>query len=179
MLIALKLAHHEHAAYEHIWPDWRLVWRYFASGVLAALATFVPILIGGLIVMLTGFATLGNLLSFSEGQAPEFGVMSAAGIVAILLVAAVALVVAMYIALRYSMSRFEVLDGAGIVESLRKSTIITRGVKWKLVGFMLVLVAMNIVGLALLLVGFLVTLPISMIAMAHVYTKLRAHHHTN
>jgi len=176
-VIALKLARGEHTAYNQIWPDWRLVWRYFASGILAALAIFVPILIGGLIALLTGFATLGNLISFSEGQKLEFGAMSAAGIVAIVIVALVALVVAIYIALRYSMSRFEVLDGAGILESLRKSATITRGVKWKLVGFGIVLGLLNILGAILLLIGLLVTIPISMIAMAHVYTKLRTHHH--
>lgn len=176
--IALRLARHEHAEYNQIWPDWRLVWRYFASGVLAALATFVPIAIGTCIALLTGFATLGSLIAFSEGQAIEFGAMSVAGIAAIVIIALVALVVAVYIALRYSMSRFEVLDGAGIFESLRKSSIITRGVKWKLVGFGIVLGLLNLLGAVLFLVGLLVTVPITMIAVAHVYTKLRAHHHT-
>lgn len=178
MYIVLKLARGEHAAYNQIWPDWRLVWRYFCAGFLAALAVLVPIVIGGIIAVLTGFATLGDFISFSEGAMSDvrLGAAGAAGIVAIVLIAAVAISVAIYIALRYSMSRFEVLDGAGIIESLRKSAIITRGVKWKLLGFILVLGLMNLVGLVLFLVGFLVTLPISMVAIAHVYTKLRAHH---
>lgn len=81
-----------------------------------------------------------------------------------------------YLALRFSMARFAVLEGARPVESLRKSTHITRGHRWHLLGFFLVLALLNIVGAILLLVGLLITLPVSAFAYAHVYLKLKGHH---
>ncbi len=44
-----------------------------------------------------------------------------------------------YFALRFSMVRFAVLDGAGIVGSLEKSGDLTRGVKWHVLGFLVVI----------------------------------------
>jgi uncharacterized membrane protein len=78
-----------------------------------------------------------------------------------------------YLALRFSMVRFAVLDGAHITESLRRSSKLTHGHKWKLLGFFLVCGIINIVGAILLLVGLLVTVPVTAIAYAHVYLKLK------
>lgn len=79
-----------------------------------------------------------------------------------------------YLLLRYSMVRFAILDGSGITDSLRKSAAMTKDIKWKLLGFFIVLVALNILGVLLLLVGLLVTIPVSAIAYAHVYQKLNS-----
>ena len=78
-----------------------------------------------------------------------------------------------YLALRFSMVRFAVLDGAGITESLHRSGRLTHGHKWHLLWFFLTLAGMNIIGLLLLYVGLLVTVPVSGIAWAHVYLKLK------
>jgi hypothetical protein len=79
-----------------------------------------------------------------------------------------------YLLLRFLMVRFAVLDGAGITESLKKSSALTHGVKWHLLAFLLVLVLLNILGAALLLVGLLVSVPVTAIAFAHVYLKLKS-----
>jgi hypothetical protein len=78
-----------------------------------------------------------------------------------------------YLMMRYSMVRFAVIDGASITESLRKSAELTRGSKWHLLGFILVIILINIVGALLLLVGLLVTIPVTMVAYADVYQKLK------
>ena len=83
-----------------------------------------------------------------------------------------------YLILRFSMTRFAVVDGAGVNESLSLSTKLTGGVKWHLLGFFVVLILLNIVGALLLLVGLLVTMPVSMLAAAHVYLKLKGRHHS-
>jgi len=96
-----------------------------------------------------------------------------AGIVIVL--GLIALVIpGIYFLLRYSMVRFAIVDGKGIVESLRESGRITDGVKWKLLLFYLALIGLNLLGLLVLFVGLLVTIPVSMIAYAHVYQKLHA-----
>ncbi|HVZ75805.1 MAG TPA: hypothetical protein VG934_00855 [Candidatus Paceibacterota bacterium] len=82
-----------------------------------------------------------------------------------------------YLALRFSMVRYAVLEGAGITGSIKKSGKITDGVKWQLLGFIIVISLINIVGAMVFMVGLLVTIPVTMIAYAHVYEKLDAHHH--
>ncbi|HUD03137.1 MAG TPA: hypothetical protein VMR46_03980 [Candidatus Paceibacterota bacterium] len=82
-----------------------------------------------------------------------------------------------YLALRYSMVRFAVIDGASVTDSLRKSAEQTQGVKWHLLWLMLAIIAINIVGAILFLVPLLVTVPVTMIAYAHVYQKLQGRAH--
>ena len=64
----------------------------------------------------------------------------------------------------------------GITASLRESAEMTHGIKWHLLGFFIIILLLNIVGALLLLVGLLVSVPVTMIAYAHVYQKLRVHH---
>lgn len=84
-----------------------------------------------------------------------------------------------YITLRLSMARFAVIDHwaangkAGIMESLRHSWQSTRGHAWRLLGFFIVVVAINLVGFLALGVGLLVSVPVTTLAWAHVYIKLK------
>src|SRR3989344_5400904 len=78
-----------------------------------------------------------------------------------------------WVAVRLSMVRFEVIDGAGIRESLNKSWALTEGHFWRLFLFMLALILLNILGAALLMVGLLISIPVTMLAYAHVYQKLK------
>lgn len=60
----------------------------------------------------------------------------------------------------------------GVVEALNQSWEMTKGVKWNLFLFWLLLALINIVGFLCLIVGLLVTVPLSMVATAYVYRKL-------
>ncbi len=82
-----------------------------------------------------------------------------------------------YLSLRFSMLRFAVLEGAGITGSIKKSGKITEGVKWKLLGFFIIVALVNLLGAILFMIGLLVTVPVTMIAYAHIYQKLATHHH--
>ncbi len=82
-----------------------------------------------------------------------------------------------YFLTRYSMVRFVVIEGATVGESLKKSSHLTEGVKWRLLGFLLALLGLNVAGAAFFLVGLLLTVPVSAIAYAHVYLKLKNHPH--
>ncbi|HVV38932.1 MAG TPA: hypothetical protein VHD31_01245 [Candidatus Paceibacterota bacterium] len=82
-----------------------------------------------------------------------------------------------YFALRFSMVRFVILEGGGVMASLEKSGTLTQGIKWKLLGFFVVIALLNILGAILFMVGLLITIPVTMIAYAHVYQKLHARHH--
>lgn len=60
----------------------------------------------------------------------------------------------------------------GPIEALKESWRITMGHKKELFFFMLALIGINILGLLALVVGLLVSVPVSMLAMVHVYRKL-------
>jgi uncharacterized membrane protein len=60
----------------------------------------------------------------------------------------------------------------GPVEAMKESRRITRGHKWQLLGFMLMLVVINLLGLLALVVGMLVSIPVSSLAFAHAYRLL-------
>jgi uncharacterized membrane protein len=78
-----------------------------------------------------------------------------------------------YFLLSYFFYNYAVIDkGAGPIDALRISGNLTRGVKLDLLVFLIVLLAINLLGLLVFLVGVLVTLPISMLATAYVYRKL-------
>jgi len=64
--------------------------------------------------------------------------------------------------------------GLGPVDALKKSSEITKGVKWDLFVFGILLGIINLLGLICLGVGLFVTIPTTMVAMAFVYRKLLA-----
>lgn len=76
-------------------------------------------------------------------------------------------------ALMFMFVTFIVIDRElGPIEAMKESHRITRGHKWNLLGFTLVLVLINLLGVLALLVGLLVSIPVSSLAFAHVYRLL-------
>jgi len=62
---------------------------------------------------------------------------------------------------------------AGPIEALKQSWELTKGVRWELFVFGLLLIGLNIVGALALGIGLIATIPTSFIAVAFVYNKLR------
>lgn len=85
-----------------------------------------------------------------------------------------------YWGLKYLFATFLVLDkDISIRESLRESARMTEGVKWKLLGFSILACLVAALGVLVLGVGLLVTIPVSTLAFLSVYKKLsHAHHHS-
>ena len=63
--------------------------------------------------------------------------------------------------------------GKSFWTAIKESYEMTKGVKWKLFGFFIVLLGINILGVIALVVGLLVTVPVSMISLAVIYDKLK------
>ena len=63
-------------------------------------------------------------------------------------------------------------EGLGPVDALEKSSEITRGVKWDLFIFGILLCIINLMGFLCLVVGLFVTIPVTMVAIAFAYRKL-------
>lgn len=92
----------------------------------------------------------------------------------IILVGFVLLIVPGVMALvAFSLVTFLVLEkGMKPIEALKESRRMTKGKGWDLFLFILVLVLINIVGAIPFGLGLLVTLPVSILAFAHVYKKI-------
>ena len=83
------------------------------------------------------------------------------------------LIPGIYWALKFQFFGYFVVEqGCDPVEAMRKSSRITKSVKWKLFGFGIVLAVINIVGAICLLVGLFVTIPTTLLAYSSVYRKL-------
>jgi uncharacterized membrane protein len=68
---------------------------------------------------------------------------------------------------------YAVIDrGAGPINALKESWRITNGNKWQLFLFGLVLIGLNLLGLLALVIGVLVTAPITWLAVTHAYRIL-------
>lgn len=72
----------------------------------------------------------------------------------------------------YFFSYFIVDKGLESVEALKRSSAITDGVKWDLLLFGLLLFGINLIGAIPFFLGWFVTIPTTMIAMAFVFRKL-------
>lgn len=152
-----------------------------AIGVLASLAITVAYIVLG-----TGLLVI--TLKIAKGEKPEYReivppahlvwlVFLASLLVGVLTFAGLILLIipGIYFALRFSMVRYAVIEGVGVMESFERSTTLTDGQKWQLLGLAAVVILINIVGILLFVVGLLVTIPVTMIAFAHVYLKLKSH----
>jgi uncharacterized membrane protein len=62
----------------------------------------------------------------------------------------------------------------GPIEALKRSSAVTRGVKWDLFVFFLMLIGINLLGALCLLIGLFATIPTTMVARAFVYRRLLA-----
>lgn len=77
--------------------------------------------------------------------------------------------------LMYMFVMFIVIDrGLGPIKAMKERARITHGYKWQLLGFVLVLTVINIAGALALLVGLLVTVPVTSLAFVHAYRALSA-----
>jgi uncharacterized membrane protein len=68
--------------------------------------------------------------------------------------------------------------GLGVGEAFTESARMTKGHKWHLIGFGLVCMLINLLGAMVLFVGLLFTIPLTLLAYAHVYRTLSKHHHS-
>jgi uncharacterized membrane protein len=94
------------------------------------------------------------------------GLLVAVGFILLIVPGIIAMMMFMF-------SSFAVIDREkGPIESMAVSKLITKGHRWKLLGFTLLLVLINIAGLLALVIGLLVTIPVSTLAFAHAYRVL-------
>jgi hypothetical protein len=88
------------------------------------------------------------------------------------------LIPGIYFMLKYSFVPILAIDtDLGYGALFDKSAQMTNGVKWKFLGFLIVITLVNIVGIIPFGIGLLVTLPVTFLAYLHIYRKLLHHAH--
>lgn len=77
--------------------------------------------------------------------------------------------------IKFSFYSYLIVDkNVGLMDSLKKSSVLTQGVKMNLFLFGFMIILLNILGLLALGVGLLVTIPTTIMASVYVYRKLLA-----
>ena len=75
--------------------------------------------------------------------------------------------------LMFMFATFIVIErGLGPIDAMSESRRLTRGHKWQLLGFVGLLFLINLLGLLALIVGLLVSIPVSALAFVHAYRAL-------
>lgn len=82
-----------------------------------------------------------------------------------------------YLAIRLQFYRYLIVDNEHMtpVQVFKESMRMTQGLFWKLFGIALLFIAINILGAIPFGLGLLVTVPVTIIASAHLYKKLKLH----
>ncbi len=114
---------------------------------------------------------------FEDLWAPEkfWSYLIASLLVGLIVVAGIILLIVPGIiwALRFMFVPYLIIDRKlDVSAALRESSRITLGHKWQLLGLVVVLGLLNILGLLALIVGLLVTVPVTMLAVVHAYRTL-------
>lgn len=77
------------------------------------------------------------------------------------------------LALMYMYVPYIIVDTkAGVMDALKQSSELTKGIRLKLLAFVVVLIGLNIVGALLFGLGLILTIPLSALAQAYVYNRL-------
>ena len=178
-IISLKLTRGEAAFYSDLLPPVRLTANYALASLLVIGAVLLPFLIAlvviGTVLFFFFHSVASQMVAGSVSVAALFASIGASGVMFVSIVTVVAIAAAVHIALRYSMVRFSIIDGAGVVESLHVSTKLMRGSYGHVLGFMVAAAGVVLLGFIALFVGILVAVPVVMIAYAHVYQRLSGH----
>lgn len=175
-----------------------LVVAWFITGIPHGIASVLQTESGGLsflfrvigwaasIIVSIGMITIA--LKFLDNQAPKFEdlfsfkpyfwkYLGASILTGIVVWAGMILLIipGIYWALKFQFFGYFIVDkGCDPIESMRKSSQITQSVKWKLLGFGIVLFIINMIGAMCLFVGLFVTVPITLMAYSMVYRGLLA-----
>lgn len=157
---------------KELFSYWRLFWRYLGTHFLYTAIIAGAMIVCAIIASAGTLVTMFPLIVFAE----NFVTVPLIIAVAFMWVA-VGFVPVFLLALRYSFAFLLVVDkGLMPLPAMRRSKEITKGHKSQLLLFWAVAVAFNLVGLAFVFVGLLLTVPATMIAYAHAYRKLLGGH---
>lgn len=124
---------------------------------------------GALVFLMFGVvAGLAAILMAAFGHGQAGGPLSAVVIVA-------AFLAVVYLSVKTRFAFYFLVEGSGVVESIKKSFKVVEGSFWLVLGLLFVIAVLNIAGAIAFVVGLLVTVPFTMVMMGNAYHKLAEH----
>ncbi|WP_027339089.1 hypothetical protein [Halonatronum saccharophilum] len=149
ILITLARGEGDRLEVMELFRNYHLFFKYFVGillyGLIVAIGVVTPIIISILFV--------SDLIFF-------FGVV-------------LGVIIGIILAIKFFFVDYFIVDQElGPLEALERSAEVTEEIKGELFLFMIVILLINIVGALVLLLGLLVTVPVTGLAMAYVYCKL-------
>lgn len=149
------------------------------------LETFVSLMVGLSLVSISLLISRDQHFTFQDLYKPllsqkrvlKFIVLAILYVISVLVGTLLLVVPGIYIAIRFKFFPFVVLENenASLHDLIKMSYKVTENHFWQIFFFLLLIGLVNILGLLLLVVGLLVTIPVSLFALAHVYNKLKEH----
>ncbi|HQV64945.1 MAG TPA: DUF975 family protein [Candidatus Paceibacterota bacterium] len=164
--IVLKLIKGNHNGWNDFKTNPKTWFSYFVARLISGLFMFLAILVFGLPILLV----IGSVIAASIPLMIIGIILSLTGIVLFV-----------WISVRYMMISFVSIDHPhmGGWSLMKESARLTKGHIVELFLFGLLLLLVNIIGLIALVVGLLVSIPLSKIATGYVYEHLKGKHHTH
>ncbi len=100
-------------------------------------------------------------------------------LIVVILTTLVLLLPGIYVSVRFKFYPYVLLENEhlNIVDVIKHTEKLTRGHFWQLFIFFIMLAVLNILGALAFMVGLFLTIPVSVLAVAHVYRKLQGHAH--
>ncbi len=126
--------------------------------------------------------TFNNLFAdLSPGKLVQYAVMMLVMTVFIVIGFVLLVFPGVIIAIMMSLSAFILMDAPKDISwksntfwvSMKKSRALTNGEKWNLLGFFFVVLALNILGALAFGLGLIITMPVTCMALAHIYDALK------
>ncbi len=167
---------------------WFLALMFFVSVTIMTVTRHTGI-IGGLINILIGISIINISLVIASGKTPNYldtvsifknykifwHYLIASILCVIIVLGGLILFIlpGIYLAVRLQFYKFLIVDDENLrpVAALKKSMKMTKGHFWKLFGFILAIILLNIVGLLVFIIGLAITIPVSVLATAFLYKK--------
>lgn len=172
LLIAIRSAKGEKPSFSLLFGGGFVFVKYILASLsfyALSLLCQLPFIVIAIVILVASKVDLTQI-STDPSVFSSLGGGVIAGLV-FLLLALVAVSVALGLIFGYY--PFFVVDrGEGPIQSLKSSSAMTRGVRWKLLLFIVTLLGVNLLGLLSLFVGLLFTGPLSVIATVSVYLRL-------
>jgi uncharacterized membrane protein len=157
--ISLDFVRNKKPKISDLFSSINLVGKYFVIALLVAIITIAPTVIPLIAFGITQLFHASVALNITR---IIIGILAIAGVITTI-----------YLALKLMFAQYALVDkNCGIIESLKLSSQMTKGVKWQLIVLGLALLGITILGVLALVVGLFIAIPITMIATAAVYLQL-------
>lgn len=172
---------------------WFLFCLFVVSTIIIGLTQHTELL-AFIVSIPIGIATLTIAILIANGHIPKYSdlfksfdnykitlnyILASTLFMIIVLLGLLALIIpGIYLAIRLQFYKFLVIENENMrpIETLKESMRMTKGHFWDLLGFVIVILVMNLIGAIPFGLGLIITVPLTIVASALLYKKLLPHH---